>query len=201
LLLLNKPGSITRKPPGQIYAIRTFSNNCFKLIYKSVSSIHHYFKLLVLLIVHFGSNYESNITEFEARHYYPLNALDNFNSKLFAGYAHDTPFSHPFDEIGSVDTIRGLADESFSGNVLFFANLGYAKGLAKYPGFRGSLFLDIGKVYDGLNAVDFSDLRTSIGFGVRWMMVAFVKTDLFIDIAYDTETGESKTYGGTSLCF
>jgi hypothetical protein len=147
------------------------------------------------------SDYESNITEFEARHYYPLNALDNFNSKLFVGYAHDTPFSHPFYEIGSADTIRGLAEESYSGNALFSANLEYVKGFVKYPTFRGSLFLDIGNVYDGLNAVDFSDLRTSVGLGVRWKVVAFVKTDLFIDIAYDTDTGKSKTYGGTSLNF
>ena len=148
-----------------------------------------------------GSDYESNITEFEARHYYPLNELDNLNSRLFSGYAHDTPFSHPFYEIGNANTLRGLDKESFLGNVLLFVNIEYVKGFAKYPSFRGSLFLDIGNVYDGLNAIDFSDLRTSIGLGVRWKAAAFVNTDLFIDIAYDTETGESKTYGGTSLNF
>jgi len=148
-----------------------------------------------------GSDYESNITEFEARHYYRLNALDNFNSRLFSGYAHDAPFSHPFYEIGSADTLRGLDKESFSGNVLLFANLEYVKGFAKYPSFRGSLFLDIGNVYDGLNDIDFSDLHTSIGFGGRWKAASFVELDLFLDIAYDTETGENKVYGGTSLNF
>jgi len=148
-----------------------------------------------------GSDYESNITEFEARHYYRLNTLDNFNSRLFAGYAHDAPFSHPFYEIGSAGTLRGLDKESFSGNVLIFANLEYVKGFAKYPSFRGSLFLDIGNVYDGLNDIDFSDLHTSIGLGLRWKAASFVEIDLFIDLAYDTETGESKVYGGTSLNF
>jgi len=147
------------------------------------------------------SDFASNITELEARHYYRLNALDNFNSKLFVGYAHDTPFSHPFYEIGSTGTIRGLAKESFSGNVLIFANLEYVLGFGNYPSFRASLFLDLGNVYNDLDEVDYSDLRSSLGIGVRWKATSFVKTDLFIDLAYDTETGESKVYGGTSLNF
>ena len=130
-----------------------------------------------------------------------LGQWDNFNSRLFAGYAHDTPFSHPYYEIGSSDNIRGLDKESFSGNVLLFANLEYVKGFARHPSFRVSLFLDIGNVFDGLNGIDWSDLHTSIGFGIRWKAASFVKTDFFIDLAYDTETGENKAYGGTSLNF
>ncbi len=148
-----------------------------------------------------GSDYTSNITELDARHYYRLNSLDNFNSRVFAGYAHDAPFDHPFYDIGSADNIRGLDRESFSGDVLVFANLEYIKGFAKYRTLRTSLFIDIGNVYDDLNEVDFSDLRTSIGLGFRWKIASFVKTDLFIDWAYDTETGESKAYGGTSFTF
>jgi outer membrane protein assembly factor BamA len=147
------------------------------------------------------SDYASNITEFEARHYYRLSERDNFNSRLFAGYAHDTPFSHPFYEIGSAGNIRGLDKESCSGNVKLFVKIEYVKGFTKYPSFRGSLFLDIGNVYDSLNDVDLSDMKTSIGFGLRWKATSFVNTDLFIDLAYDTDTGENKVYGGTSLNF
>ena len=85
-----------------------------------------------------NSDYASNITELEARHYLRLGQWDNFNSRLFAGYAHDTPFSHPYYEIGSSDNIRGLDKESFSGNVLLFANLEYVKGFARHPSFRVS---------------------------------------------------------------
>ena len=148
-----------------------------------------------------GSDYTSNITELDARHYYRLNSLDNFNSRVFAGYAHDAPFDHPFYDIGSAGTLRGLEQESFSGDVLVFANLEYIKGFTQYPSFRTSLFVDIGNVYDNLNEVDFSDLRTSIGVGIRWKIASFVQTDLFIDWAYDTETGENKVYGGTSFTF
>ena len=148
-----------------------------------------------------GSDYLSNITEFESRYYYRLNSLDNFNSRYFAGYAHDAPFSHNYYEIGGAGTLRGLDKESFSGNVLIFTNLEYVKGFAKFPSFRSSLFLDVGNVYDNLNEVDLSDLRTSIGVGLRWKIGSFVETDLFIDMAYDTETDEYKTYGGTSLNF
>ena len=148
-----------------------------------------------------GSDYTSNITELDARHYYRLNSLDNFNSRVFAGYAHDAPFDHPFYDIGSADNLRGLERESFSGDVLVFANLEYIKGFTQYPSFRTSLFFDIGNVYDNLNEVGFSDLRTSVGVGVRWKLASFVQTDLFIDWAYDTETGESRAYGGTSFNF
>jgi len=120
---------------------------------------------------------------------------------VFAGYAHDAPFDHPFYDIGSADNLRGLEIESFSGDVLVFANLEYIKRFTQYPSFRTSLFVDIGNVYDNLNEVDFSDLRTSIGLGIRWKIASFVQTDLFIDWAYDTETGESKAYGGTSFNF
>ena len=148
-----------------------------------------------------GSDYRSNITELDARHYYRLNPLDNFNSRVFAGYAHDAPFNRSYYNIGSADTLRGLEREAFSGDVLVFANLEYIKGFSQYPSFRTSLFLDIGNVYDNPKGVDFSDLRTSIGLGIRWKIASFVHTDLFIDWAYDTETGESKAYGGTSFNF
>ena len=148
-----------------------------------------------------GSDYRSNIIEFDVRHYYRINSLDNFNSRVFAGYAHDAPFDEPYYEIGSAGTLRGLERESFSGDVLVFTNLEYIKGFSKYPSFRTSLFVDIGNVYDNRNGVDFSDLRTSIGLGIRWKIASFVQTDLFIDWAYDTETGESKAYGGTSFNF
>ena len=148
-----------------------------------------------------GSDYRSNITELDARHYYRINSLDNFNSRVFAGYAHDAPFDQPYYDIGSADTIRGLERESFSGDVLVFTNLEYIKGFGKYPSFRTSLFVDIGNVYNDLDDVDLSSLRTSVGLGVRWKIVSFVKTDLFIELAYDTETGESKAYGGTSFNF
>ena len=148
-----------------------------------------------------GSDYTSNITELDARHYYRLNTLDNFNSRVFAGYAHDAPFDEPYYDIGSSDTIRGLDRDSFFGDVLVFANLEYIKGFTRYRSFRTSLFIDIGNVYDDLDGVDFSDLHTSVGLGIRWKIASFVKTDLFIDWAYDTKTGETKAYGGTSFNF
>jgi outer membrane protein assembly factor BamA len=152
-------------------------------------------------LTNLGSDYTSNITELDARHYYRLNSLDNFNSRVFAGYAHNAPFDQPYYDIGSSDTLRGLDRDSFSGDVLVFANLEYIKGFAKYRTFRTSLFIDIGNVYDDLNGVDFSDLRTSIGLGIRWKIVSFVQTDLIIDWAYDTETGENRAYGSTSFNF
>lgn len=66
---------------------------------------------------------------------------------------------------------------------------------------RNSLFIDIGNVYEDAGSIDLNDMQGSIGTGIRWKVEAFIKTDLFIDIAYQPENSETFVYGGTSLNF
>lgn len=148
-----------------------------------------------------GSDYLSRIMKIESRFYHPLNQWDNFNTRLIFGLSEKSPFNVPYYELGGSDTLRGLEQETSSGDALLLGNFEYVKGFENYPSFRWSSFIDIGNAYPGLDELNLNDLQTSIGFGTRWKALSFVKTDLFIDYAYNIDTKNSKIYGGTSLNF
>jgi outer membrane protein assembly factor BamA len=148
-----------------------------------------------------GSDYSSRITKIESRLYTPLNEKDNFNTRLLFGLSTNSPFNVPYYELGGSDTLRGLEQESIRGDALILGNFEYIRGVERYPSFSWSSFIDVGNVYPDLDDIDITDLQTSIGLGGRWKAVSFVKTDLFIDYAYNIDTKNSKIYGGTSLNF
>lgn len=147
------------------------------------------------------SDYLSRSIKVESRFYYPLNRLDNLNARLLFGDSKNSPYDVPFYNLGGSGTLRGLEQDSISGDTLLLGNFEYVKGFETYPSFRVSSFIDIGNVYPGTNEVDLGDMQTSVGFGARWKAVSFVKTDLFVDYAYNIDTENSKIYGGTSLTF
>ena len=148
-----------------------------------------------------GSDYASSIIKIESRFYCPLNPLDNFNSRLLLGWSNSSPFNVPYYELGGSSTLRGLEQESIEGDALVLGNFEYIKGFENYPSFRLSSFIDVGNVYADVTKINLTDLQTSVGFGGRWKLTSFVKTDLFVDYAYNTNTHNNKIYGGTSLTF
>jgi hemolysin activation/secretion protein len=131
----------------------------------------------------------------------PLNQQDNFNTRLVFGLSKNSPFNVAYYELGGSDTFRGLEKGSSSGDALLLVNLEYVKGLENYPSFRWSSFIDVGNVYQDFGEIDLGELKTSIGFGGRWKALSFVKTDIFIDYAYNIDTDNNKLYAGTSLTF
>jgi len=147
------------------------------------------------------SDYDSRIIEFESQIFRPLSTRDNFNSRFFIGVTDNSPFNSPYYDLGGADNVRGLERDIDTGNALVFGNLEYVTGFAKYPSFRSTMFVDIGNVFDDSRDIDLGDLHTTFGFGMRWKLTSFIKTDLFIDIAYDPDSEETKAYGGTSLNF
>ena len=147
------------------------------------------------------SDHISRILEFETNIFRPINARDNINTRFFIGIAQDSPFNSPYYDLGGADNVRGLERDAFSGEALIFANIEYVKGYADYPSFRNSFFLDIGNVYDDASSIDLSDTFNAIGIGFRWKLTSFIKTDLFIDVAYEPDSEETRVYGGTSLNF
>ncbi len=147
------------------------------------------------------SDYNSHILEFESTVFRPLNSLDNFNSRIFFGISKHSPFNSPFFDLGGANNIRGLERDVYSGDALLFGNFEYIMGYHEYPGFRSSLFVDIGNVYKNAQSLDLNDVNTTIGIGMRWKLTSFIKTDLFIDIAYNPKNQETFAYGGTSLNF
>ncbi len=147
------------------------------------------------------SDYESNIFEFEALGFRPLNRYDNINYRLNVAVSNDSPFDYLNYSIGGGSSIRGLESFDDRGDARFFINLEYVFAYKKHPGMQHSLFLDFGNVYDDFDDIDLSDLRYTVGTGFRWKIESFVKTDLFLDFGYDIEAKTGKLYGGTSLPF
>jgi outer membrane protein assembly factor BamA len=162
---------------------------------------HHYFLTFLQGLKALNSDYDSSLIEIDARFFHPINNLDNFNTHLSLGLSYDTPFNRQQYNIGSSRTIRGIDVDTFSGDALLFGKFEYVKGFQKYRKFRSSLFIDIGNAYKNATSIDITDLRVGLGFGLRWKAVAFVRTDLFVDVAYNPDTGNTKVYAGTRLPF
>lgn len=147
------------------------------------------------------SDHMSRIMEFESNIFRPINPRDNINSRFFIGLAEDSPFNSPYYDLGGADNIRGLERDIYSGEALIFANVEYVIGYANYPTYRNSFFLDIGNVYEDASAIDLGEVYHTVGVGFRWKLTSFIKTDLFIDVAYEPDSEETRVYGGTSLSF
>lgn len=148
-----------------------------------------------------NSDFDTTNLELEARIYHSLNALDSINSRVVFGFSQNSPYQQPLYRIGGAESIRGLEKNLYAGDLLLFSNLEYVMGFQRYPSFRSSFFLDFGNVYADHNSIDLGDLQTSVGIGLRWKALSFVRTDLYVDLAHSIDTGESKLYGGTSLNF
>ncbi|MCP4186270.1 MAG: BamA/TamA family outer membrane protein [Gammaproteobacteria bacterium] len=147
------------------------------------------------------SDFTSRIVEFESHILRPLNTRDNLNYRMFIGISDDSPFNSNYYHLGGADNVRGLERDIYSGNAIVFGNFEYVTGYAEYPSFRTSLFFDVGNVFDDASSIDIGDLYTAVGFGMRWKLTSFIKTDLIIDVAYDPDSGETRGYGGTHLNF
>jgi outer membrane protein assembly factor BamA len=148
-----------------------------------------------------NSDYRSRILKLESIVFRPMNSLDNFYSRFVVGVSEVSPFNAPYFKLGGADNVRGIERDSFVGDAIVFANFEYVFGYHKYPSVRNSIFIDVGNVYEDAGSIDLNDIQGSIGTGIRWKVVAFIKTDLFIDVAYQPENSETFVYGGTSLSF
>lgn len=148
-----------------------------------------------------NSDYRSRILSFESIVFRPMNSLDNFNSRFYVGFSEDSPFNAPYYKLGGTDNVRGIERDAFEGDTIVFANFEYVLGYHKYPSVRNSIFIDVGNVYENAQSIDLNDIKGAIGTGIRWKISSFIKTDLFIDIAYQPENSEKFIYGGTSLNF
>jgi len=162
---------------------------------------HRYFFTYQQGLEVLNSDFDTSLFEMDARFYHPINDLDNFNYRLFVGLSNHTAFNNENYSIGSARTIRGIDRDSFSGDALLFGNFEYIKGFRKFRRFRTIAFIDIGDVYEDIKSIDLTDLRVGVGLGLRWKAVSFVRTDLVVDVGYDTDTGNTKFYAGTRLNF
>ena len=149
-----------------------------------------------------GSDYSYNRTVFLLRNYLPLrNNRSNFNVQLQLGLANGCNFGCNAFSLGGGDDLRGYESDYVEGNAAVLANLQYHHQIGGYKQIRGVLFSDIGNAYPGVEEIDLSDLKTSVGIGLRWKVETFVDLTLRVDYAYGIEAETQKAYLTTSTMF
>jgi outer membrane protein insertion porin family len=116
------------------------------------------------------------------RHFFPCKWGTVFSMHGQLGYVHKTSDEDiPIDErffLGGINTLRGFgsrevgprdaATEDFiGGDKEAFFNFEYSFPLVKEAGLKGLFFFDTGNAW-GTNESFFSDMRYSVGAGIRW---------------------------------
>ena len=116
--------------------------------------------------------------------YFPFRWDTVFHFKGSVGYIEETddgmlPVYERF-YLGGINTMRGfesgaisprdpVTDEKIGGDKMGFINLEYIFPLVKDAGLSGLVFYDTGFVYGEDEDWSFNDLRSSVGFGFRWL--------------------------------
>jgi outer membrane protein insertion porin family len=118
----------------------------------------------------------------EAGKYFPLfwSTVGFLHTR--AGYVeqHAGAILPPYDRfyLGGINSIRGFSwdalspkDENgyaYGGDKFIQFNVEYIFPLLKEVGLMGVVFTDVGNLYDNDQNIDFSNMRQTAGFGVRW---------------------------------
>lgn len=136
---------------------------------------------------------------FSYRRYQPLKEVDaNINSQFVIGVAFG---DEPAYSLGNSTSLRGYDSDSIEGNFLLQGNIEYHHHVSGYRQLRGVLFFDAANVWPEVSEVNEKRLYTSGGIGLRWRLQSFVDITLRVDHAYNTQTGESRTYLATTGSF
>jgi outer membrane protein insertion porin family len=115
--------------------------------------------------------------------YYPAFWKTTFSLRGRVGYAagyndRNLPLYERF-YVGGINTIRGLGfgeggprnenDEKIGGDLEAILNAELIFPISQEAGLKGVLFVDYGGAFDTDNDISGSDLRSTAGFGARWM--------------------------------
>lgn len=112
-----------------------------------------------------GGDFNFNKYTIEGRKYYNCGKDHVIAVRATGGYADGTmPLSQRF-ALGGSDSLRGYKDDQFKGYKMFSATVEYRFPLVK--SIQGVVFSDTGYAWDKGADVSLSDLKSSIGLGVR----------------------------------
>ncbi len=129
-----------------------------------------------------GDNYFVT-TSVDSLWYFPVIWDTTFSLRGRFGYASGfagkkLPLYERF-YVGGINTVRGLGlgeggpkndkGEKIGGNKELILNAEYIFPIEKNVKLKGVLFFDAGKAFDNSETVSITALRTTTGFGVRWM--------------------------------
>ncbi len=124
----------------------------------------------------------------------------NLNYQIRYSTSSGSVFGDPSFSLGGNSTMRGYNRESMEGESFFIANIEVLRPLFGHNTLRGTLFTDIGGAFEDSADFDTSEIEIALGFGIRYKLRSFVKTDLRLDFAWGAN-GEFKVYGATDTPF
>ncbi|NKB75643.1 MAG: BamA/TamA family outer membrane protein [Gammaproteobacteria bacterium] len=138
------------------------------------------------------------------RKYIPLPKTNHSNINLQARIGHTTNsiLGPPQFNIAGSRSLRGYERDHVEGNSFLLLNAEWLRPIFKKETLRGALIMDVGDAWSSGDDVKLSELKYSAGFGLRWKLKRYVKTDIRLDVAHGfSEGGTTKVYLGTNATF
>lgn len=139
------------------------------------------------------------------RHYFPLglpHEHKNFNMQLrFGGTGGEVPIADHSYALGGSRDLRGYDKDGLGGRSFFVLNLEMLAPLWGHNAARGVVFADYGNAYDDNRVLDFGDLESSFGFGLRYKVKSFVDFQLRVDVSFAFGLDRKKVYFGSKNTF
>ena len=151
-----------------------------------------------------GSDIDFHRHFFFYRKYMPTGDIEhqNLNLQFRLGYISESILGPPQFKIGGSRGIRGYDRDAIEGNVFAIFNVEYLRPIFDRETLRGAVIFDMGDAWEEPGDASFSDLNYSVGFGLRWKLKRFVRTDVRLDIAQGlSDEGETKAYLSTRATF
>ena len=151
-----------------------------------------------------GSDLDFNRHHFFYRKYMPVGSIEhqNLNLQFRVGYINEPILGPPQFKVGGSRAIRGYDRDAIEGNLFVILNFEYLRPIFNRETLRGAVFFDMGDAWVEPSDATFSDLNYGVGFGLRWKLKRFVRTDVRLDIAEGlTNDGETKAYLSTRATF
>jgi len=148
-----------------------------------------------------GSDFSYHRFDVRYAHYLPLSGgIRNLNVQARLGVSDGAPFGTEAYSIGGGELLRGVAPGRDVGDVLTLVNVELLDAFFTRPQWRRVAFIDIGNVHPKERVRPLAQ-NVRIGIGLRYKLEALTRTDLRVDVAWDTDRGRAATYLATSVTF
>lgn len=152
-----------------------------------------------------GSDTPYSRNQLYYRHYFPIGEIQqhrNLNLQLRLG---STGGSIPIVDfpyvLGGSSDLRGYSKDTIGGRSFFLMNVEFLAPLWGHNAARGVVFADLGNAYDDNRLLDFGDLESSAGFGLRYRVKSFVDFQIRLDVSYAFGLDRRKVYVGSRNTF
>ena len=165
---------------------------------------HHYGYELTISDEATGSDKNYLKHTFFYRKFIPLAGIDhhNLNLQFRGGLITESVLGPPEFQIGGSRNLRGYDRDEVEGNIFTIVNIEYLRPVFNKETLRAAVFTDIGNAWEDTDDISFSDFKYGVGFGLRWKLKRFVRTDVRLDIAHGlSEGGDTKAYLSTRATF